>query len=133
MDLAVDHAGKDGEAAGVERLAGVRLGEVADGGEAAVPDADIGEAAAGVADHLAAAHDEIEARHWAGSSALAGWWWSAVRAISAWAAASTRAAGRSSMWRIAWSSRGSATLKSSNDRAPRTVAVRPVPVGSHGP
>ena len=45
---------------GVEHLAGRGLRQVADGGDLAVAHADVGQAAAGVVHHLAAAHDQVE-------------------------------------------------------------------------
>ena len=43
VDLAVDHARHHGEAGGVEHLARVGVAQVADEGDLAVPDADVGE------------------------------------------------------------------------------------------
>ena len=45
---------------GVEHLAGRGLRQVADRGDAAAAHADVGQAAAGVVHHLAAAHDQVE-------------------------------------------------------------------------
>ena len=60
VDLGVDHAGQDGQAGGGEDLAGGGLGEIADGRDLAAPDPDIGQAAAGMVDHLAAPDEEVE-------------------------------------------------------------------------
>ncbi len=62
MHLAVDDAGQDVQAAAVDRLAGRCPAEIADGGDAAVPDADVAQALAVLVDDGAACQDEIVGR-----------------------------------------------------------------------
>src|SRR5690606_32059164 len=112
-------AGQDGQAGGVEHRAGRGLGQVADEGDAAVDDADVGGAATGVVGDLAAANDQIIVPGHAPAFTRS--------ASSLRAAFSTRSAGRSFMCRMAWSSRGSILRNSSTVRGPRT-AIPP-----HGP
>ena len=59
VDLGVDDARQDGQARGVEHLAGRGLRQVADGGDLAAAHADVGQAAARVVHHLAAADDQV--------------------------------------------------------------------------
>ena len=60
MDLAVDHPRQDMEPACVDGLACDAFGDVADGGDAAIPDADIGKPFARVIDEGAAFENEVE-------------------------------------------------------------------------
>ncbi|MDT4883131.1 hypothetical protein FQZ97_1191480 [compost metagenome] len=65
MDLGVDDAGQDGQAGGVEHLAGRGLAQIADEGDAPVDDADVGLAAPRVVGDFAAPHDQvIGLGHW---------------------------------------------------------------------
>ena len=96
VDLGVDDAGQHGQARGVEHLAGRGLAEVADGGDLAVAHADVGQAAAGVVHHLAAADDQVEGlSHW--RPLLRARVGLGQRAVAA-AASTTVSTGRSIMW-----------------------------------
>ena len=68
MHLAVDHAGQDVQAAAVDRLAGRRLAEIADRGDASVRDADVAQAVAVMVDDGAACQDEVVGRRHAVAS-----------------------------------------------------------------
>ena len=120
MDLAVDDAGQDGAARVASTISPAEAGaEIADGGEAAVADADVGPAAAGMAHHLAAADDQVEGLRHGGGLVPGG------PGDHASAAADDRArGGRSTMWQIGRRVRGSTCRMSSNDRGPRTATAR---------
>ncbi|MNE60998.1 hypothetical protein D3C80_1561810 [compost metagenome] len=65
VDLGVDDARQDRQAGGVEHLARRGLTQIADEGDAAVDDADVGLAASGVVGDFAAPHDQvIGLGHW---------------------------------------------------------------------
>ncbi len=73
MDLAVDHPRQDMEPGRVDGLARDAFGDVADGGDAAIPHADIGKPLARVIDEGAAFENEVEGfSQGCGSSSLAG-------------------------------------------------------------
>src|SRR5690606_25753075 len=119
VDLGVDDAGQDGQARRVEGLASRGLRQVADVGDAAVDDADVGGAAAGVVGDLAAANDQIIGPGHAPAFTRS--------ASSLRAALRTRSTGTSFRCWMAWFRPGSILRNSATERGPRTTTP------PHGP
>src|SRR5690606_8686666 len=119
-----DHPRQHRQPGGVEHLAGRRLAQVADDLDPPVAHADVGQAASGMVDHLAAAHDQIKGLgHYRVSASIS------------LAAFNTGSTGRSIICWMCWFNSGSRARKSSRLRGPRTARPPhgPRTVSSDGP